>query len=351
MLARPTSARSITCVDGFEEAGPLWNTIRKHLYKSEVAHVKRLVGVQLIQQTKTAWRELTSLREILSEFQKQNDELSDGLLQQIQFCGTQHRDLLRRQAQIMLDDIRSQVESCGHTIEDVVPELQDSQFRDCLYSVGSSGALGRSCPATPSTRPSSSSGYSASPEPSGGLPALPLGRQLGLEDLTQVAAGIREALESEHEALLSAIAEQTEHLEEEASRHAEVAGRARRGELPIPQLQKFVHRLQDLSTSPNLRTLALTPANLASFEDSPGGVVRPAPVLGGSHIRRLQALIAQRRALTPRPPDSGISALPPPMPKTMPPDRPPAVPSGQAAVFDPFFDDPALFDIISAAKV
>merc|ERR1719230_2115142 len=82
------------------EDGPLWSTIKRQLYRSEVAHVKRLVGEALIQKNRLMWDELASLKQILTDFEQQNDELSAAAKQQVLFCGSQHRDLLRRQSQM-----------------------------------------------------------------------------------------------------------------------------------------------------------------------------------------------------------------------------------------------------------
>merc|ERR1719486_1576604 len=88
--------------DAEVQEGPLWSTVKRQLYRSEVSHVKRLVGEALIQKNRLMWDELASLKQILMDFQHQNDELSDGLKQQVLFCGSQHRDLLRRQSQMVL---------------------------------------------------------------------------------------------------------------------------------------------------------------------------------------------------------------------------------------------------------
>jgi len=333
------------------QEGLLWNTIKKQLYRSEVSHVKRLVGDHLIQQNKLMWNEIASLRQILADFQEQNDQLSEGLRQQVQFRGSQHRDLLRRQAQIILEDVRSQAESCGHVLEDLIPEIKDPALHDFLLGKGSSRNIKQgprfSPPTTPSTRPStrpsSSSGVSgcSTPEQLVSTPSLPLGRQLCVDELSSVAEGIREALEAEQEALFTIIGEQLQRLEAEDARRVESV----RGEPSTQQLQDFVHKLQDLTVSPTLRTLALA-GHSRTHEFTEEGFCPPAP-LGGASVRRLQALIAQRRRVTPPPqPVLGAvleSPVAPPKP-TMAAGLAAGVPihreAGIQPSFDPFFDDP-----------
>jgi hypothetical protein len=307
------------------------------------------------------WEELTSLKQILTDFQQQNDELSERQQQQVLFCGSQHRDLLRRQSQMILADIKTQAESCGHDLEDLLPELQDEQLRDFVMGDkemrrASSGKLeGLTPPATPSTRPPSSSGYRppssggrsgcSTPDQIAGCLPLPLGRALNLEDLTLVAEGIREALESEHESLLVAIGEQMEHLEAEADHQAHAAGRLARGEPSTAQMQQFVHKLQEVAASPTLKTLSLT------------GGESSGPLPGGSSVRRLQALIAQRRLASPRrssnPPIAGLGVVPE---VTSPKGGYVSTPSGygfpadegKSKHFDPFFDDPLFAAAVGA---
>eukprot|EP00928_Gymnodinium_smaydae_P013366 TRINITY_DN14879_c0_g1_i1.p1 TRINITY_DN14879_c0_g1~~TRINITY_DN14879_c0_g1_i1.p1 ORF type:complete len:450 (-),score=69.44 TRINITY_DN14879_c0_g1_i1:144-1418(-) len=312
------------------EQGLLWSTIKRQLYKSEVSHMKRLVGESLINENRLLRDELSSLRQILMDFERQNDELSDSLKKQVLICGSQHRNLLKRQAKIILEDMRSQAECYGHTLEDIVPELRDVQLREFICgSPGSVPSLHASCgwvqdadvtkgssqferrgvtpPVTPSTRPSSSSGCSSTPDVFS-VHSMPLGRPLGLEELGVVAEGIREALEAEHAALLSSIGEQMANLEAEEARRAESVGKACRGEPSTAELQKFLHRLQELSVSPALRTLALTGPSAGGA--APSGP--PAPIPGGSSVRRLQALIAERRRSAPSgsPLDSSLGAVP-----------------------------------------
>merc|ERR1712110_1164393 len=57
------------------------------------------------------------------------------------------------------------------------------------------------------------------------------------------------------------------------------------------ELQQFVHNLQELAVSPSLLSLHQQCSNRGE----------PPPIVGGAHVKRLQALIAQRRRLTPAP--------------------------------------------------
>jgi len=333
-----------------ENGGPLWSTIRQQLYRSEVSAVKRLVGETFIRQNRLAWEELVSLRQILGDFQQQNDELSDGFKQQVKFCGSQHRDLLRRQAQICLEDARSQAEACGRSLNELLPDLEDQQLCDyvCPKKI-QQGANEHGPPATPSTRPSSaaSSRWScASPEPGfNGTPTVATGRPLGVDELSSVAQGIRDALESEHEALLVAIVEQTEQLEAEASRRASAVGQLR-CEPSTAKLQQFVHKLQELVNSPGLRTLSLT---AASPQDTVGHrwlVDQSQAPIGGSSARRLKALIAERRRFSPEqnPNQESEDRFSPVRSSVNLVSVPEAFDSDSTACpprsFDPFFDDP-----------
>lgn len=374
------------------EEGPLWNTLKQQLYRSEVSHIKRLVGESLIHQNKMMWDEVASLRQIFTDFQEQNERLSEGLKHQSQFCGSQHRDLLRRQAQMLLEDVRQQAESCGHVLEDLLPEAQDPGMRDyCLQNqFRRSSSKGDesmySMPPTPSTRPSTSSGCSShcgTPEPGLGLAQLPLGRHLGVDELVTVADSIREALEAEHESLLSAIGEEMQRFDAEDARRVESVSRR---EPSTGELQQYVHKLQDLLVSPTLRTLCLTgppspssgggharlPTDQSADGREAGGgggaeCVQPVPISGGASVRRLKALISQRRRFAP--PGSQGSPSPFGGSRTLGalPETPPAeaavarlaVASGslpgaavetgsvsatdggvKAPAFDPFWDDP-----------
>eukprot|EP00441_Pelagodinium_beii_P003471 CAMPEP_0197689274 /NCGR_PEP_ID=MMETSP1338-20131121/106606_1 /TAXON_ID=43686 ORGANISM="Pelagodinium beii, Strain RCC1491" /NCGR_SAMPLE_ID=MMETSP1338 /ASSEMBLY_ACC=CAM_ASM_000754 /LENGTH=342 /DNA_ID=CAMNT_0043271593 /DNA_START=18 /DNA_END=1046 /DNA_ORIENTATION=- len=324
------------------EEGPLWNTIKRQLYKPEVTLIKRLVGEQLIQQNKLMWEEIASLRQMLSDYQDQNDEFSQGR-KRLDFCDTQHRDLLRRQAQIILDDLRSQAEACGHMLEDMVPELRDQKLQEFVFVKKASDLVKLSelqPPATPSTRPSTASGYSNSCSTSdltqnlSGMSSLPMGRQLGIDDMDEVAAGIREALEAEQQSLLATIAEEMQRLEAEDVRRANMERGGTHGEPSTAELQKFLHKLQDLVVSPGLRTLSLT---------APTAALEPRPISGGANVRRLQALISQRRFT-----GSGqsLNVVPeaPSSPKATDFGTPKSflIKSGSSGpvAFDPFFDDP-----------
>jgi len=369
----PKSALTDSAVE--PEEGPLWNTIRKQLYRSEVSHVKKLVGESLIQQNKLMWNELAALRQMLVDFQEQNDNLSASLCKQVQFRGTQHRDLLRRQLRIILDDLRSQAEACGHVLEDFVPELRDQQLRDFLFASGFASANYEGCkasctsiPTTPSTtfsssRPSSASGVSvcSAPDPVTGMVSMPLGRRLDIDELSGVAEGIREALEAEQQSLLAAIGEEIQCLEAEDTRRAE--SKRTTGPSTV-QLQELVHRLQDITISPALRALTLTgppsppsPCRQARQaaqggypEDADAGsAVTPLPISGGAHVKRLQAFITQRRRLTASASLASLGALRavPESPGTVAPSLADIVgvtvktPAGQKKPnFDPFFDDP-----------
>lgn len=338
-----------------EQEGPLWNTIRRQLYRSEVSHIKRLVGESLIQQNRVMWDEITSLRQILADFQDQNDELSERSRQQVQFCSSQHRDLLKRQAQIILEDVRSQAEACGHALEDLVPEFRDEHLRHFMIGEDCGrvpfepvlGSCKPSPPMTPSTRPSSSGGLSGCSTPDIGLPPLPLGRALGVDELGPVAVGIREALEAEHEALLAAIGELMQRFEAEQSRRASTKRGLTRQPSTV-ELQHLVHKLQDLVVSPSLRALAITrplsPGAADSFDPSDAAAFGR-PISGGANVRRLKALIAQRRRI-PTGPLPALLAVPESMAKmagvlgTAGVLVPAAGAAPEKRVFDPFFDDP-----------
>jgi len=314
------------------EDGPLWRTVKRQLYRSEVSHVKRLVGEGLIQQNRLMWEEVASLKQILAEFQEKNDELDRGMRQQMGLRDTQQRDMLRRQAQLVMEDVRAQAEVAGHILEDVMPEIRAQQLREFLQGKGAKQRGEGSPPDTPSTRPSTSSACSSTAEPLARVEGLPLGRQLGLDELVIVAEGIREGLEAEQEALLAAISEQMELLEAEEARQ----GSARRGEPSTAELQLFMHKLQDIATSPGLRALSLS--TLSSGRGEAGWAARP--ITGGSNVRRLRALIAERRQL---PPDMASLGALPEAGDTRANFCSEALAKPEAAKkpsFDPFFDDP-----------
>lgn len=281
--------------------------MKRQLYRSEVSYVKRLVGESLINRNALMWEEITSLRQMLSDFQEQNDELSFSLQDQLNVANSQHRDLLKRQARLILEDVQSQAVAVGRCLEDMLPEFKDPHLSDFIHDRPPSSRGFGCCsimpPLTPSTRPSSASGRSgcsSTPDPMSGRTPLPLGRQFDVDELSDVARGIREALESEQQSLLAVINEQTELLEAENIRRREALQHARSSP-STSDLQQLVHKMQDLATSPTLRTLALaTPGNL---EEGADGELLPgtlAPLPGGSNVRRLRALISQRRRAPPQ---------------------------------------------------
>jgi len=331
--------------------GPLWPAAARQLYRSEVSHVKRLVGERLIQQNRTMWNELASLQQIFAEFQQRNDELSDTLRRQLQLCGSKHRDLLRQQMKMTLSDVRSQADAAGYSLGEVLPELRDPQLESFIHNVQGVHMLSRkdseafsSQPSTPSTRPSSAGGRSgcSTPDPLTGIPPLPLGRQLGLDELDAVAESIREALHAEHVALLSAIGEQTDQLEAEMEYRTQSVDRAQRGEPSTAKVQQFVRRLQDLAVSPILRTASLTSPTVSL--SGVGEVAAPLQALtaGGSNVRRLQALVAQRRQALPSQQRRVLGAVPETTNTTTLLPVSPAIVAdvGAKRAFDPFFDDP-----------
>jgi hypothetical protein len=181
------------------------------------------------------------------------------------------------------------------------------------------------------------------------LAFLAMGRALGLEELGVVADGIREALEAEHDGLKGMIAEQLEYLENEAEQQSCANGRRLRGEPSTAKLQQFMSRLQDLASSPNLKTLAVMErcdspkantdeGNVFFRRDEPA---QSLPAMGGASVRRLRALIAERRREAPTQGPSALSAVPeaPEAVAGLPSPNAPASPKGPAS-FDPFFGDP-----------
>merc|ERR1712159_582297 len=151
-------------------------------------------------------------------------------------------------------------------------------------------------PTTPSTRPSSASGCSTISDPSMmSASAMPLGRHLAIDELNLVAASIREALEAEQAQLLAAIGEQIQLLEVEDVRRAEsLDGGKKRGDPSTAELQAFLHKLQEFTMNPALRTLALVGPSEAK-SGVPASSPEPQAVSGGASVRRLQALIMDRR--------------------------------------------------------
>ena len=130
------------------------------------------------------------------------------------------------------------------------------------------------------------------------LPSLPMGQPLGLDDIDEVAAGIRESLQAEHQWLLATIAEEYQQLELEDQRRAHLARSD--AEPSTAQLKRFLGCLQDVQASPSLKALAISSSlsSLGSGNGSGNGSGEPAPVapvVGGASVRRLQALISLRR--------------------------------------------------------
>merc|ERR1719313_369571 len=100
------------------------------------------------------------------------------------------------------------------------------------------------------------------------MPCFAKGEPLSLTELQAVAARVSEALDEEHLALLAAIEEQNLLLEAEASHQSSAVLRAK-AEPSTADLKRFVHRLQELCTSPGLQALAA--AHYALGNESPYG--------------------------------------------------------------------------------
>jgi hypothetical protein len=339
---------------GFVE-GPQWNQIKRHLYPAEVSTVRRLVGENLIRETKLAWQELNSLRQMLKDFQEQNDVLSDAAertaAEREKLFQNPQRDLLKQQARLLLDDVQKQEATGGKSLKDLLADKQDTHTAEFVLG-RSLGDGDEQCPSrppsglggypqTPSTRPSSRSttrpSTGASEDRVGGQP-FALGRQLGEMELQTVADGIKEALQEELQALLSAIEEQNHLLEAEACIQAQAYARAKASDEPsTAEIRQLVHRLQSIITSPGFQVHSM------NLPRRPEGSFS-----GGGRVRMLQTLIQQSRREA-----AEASAV------DEEPESPPASPMalGQqsqstskvaAAVtapaaprkLDPFFDDP-----------
>jgi len=344
---RPQLTSSTSVAELEELEGPLWSSVKKQLYKPEVAHVKRMIGESLIQKNKALWEELHALRQIMADFERQNDEVSERQRKQMMLCGSQHRDLLRRQARILAEDIRAQAQAAGHVLEDLLPELRAGPLRNFLFAdeedegnsvsdeMNMSGSSSRlrgfarsasgggldsrpgtagcrsSPPMTPSTRPPSSCGRSGCSTPDVGFPTLPLGRALALEELRQVADGIREALEAEQESLLGLVGEQMQRFEWEDRRRLAASGQC--SGPSTTELQALVKRMQDLAVSPSLRALTLagsSPGDGYWPGDASMVESQPQAIAGGASVRRLKALIAQRRREAQIAPTSSLGIVP-----------------------------------------
>jgi len=145
--------------------------------------------------------------------------------------------------------------------------------------------------------------------------SLSLGRALNLDEIITVAKCIREALEEERDVLLSAINEQSQYLEEEVARQAsEVKGIMQEG-ASATKLQQFIRKLQNFTANPIMRALSQTlpppgstalPQRYWALQDTEmpdtetgmqmlGMQTLPASFSGASNLRRIQALITQRR--------------------------------------------------------
>jgi len=259
----------------------------------------------------------------------------------------------------LAEDIRTQAEACGHVLEDLLPEFRDAGLREYFASTdtgrGGSGGFGGSgsferpgtsgCrstpPRTPSTRPPSScGGMSGCSTPDVGLPPLPLGRALGMDALAVVAEGIREALETEQESLLGLIAEQLQRFEWEDERRTSANACSR--EPSTAELQILVRKMQELAVSPSLRSLTIagSPTHDHSMSlDDFASTGFPQFISGGSNVRRLKALIAQRRRDVHVPPLPSLGVVPEAN-AGMNKIKSVAARSDVPATFDPFFGDP-----------
>eukprot|EP00929_Paragymnodinium_shiwhaense_P102975 TRINITY_DN6623_c0_g1_i1.p1 TRINITY_DN6623_c0_g1~~TRINITY_DN6623_c0_g1_i1.p1 ORF type:complete len:407 (+),score=54.45 TRINITY_DN6623_c0_g1_i1:81-1223(+) len=347
-----------------EDSVSLWFELRQQLYKSEVSHMKRLVGEGLIRQNATLREELSSLRQMLSAIRQEIEGLAASLMQQDGFLRSKHRDLLERQIQLMLDNLRDRVEACGGSLDDLLPELRTPKFQayrqsglksrtgTCRITEEMSKGL---APSTPSTRRSSAaSSRCSTPDLAGSLSGAPLvvGRALGVDELVYVSSIIREALLEEQAALQLAVGQVVDQLEAEAQ-HRGVVGRKLRmdDELSTAELQQFTHRIQELAQSPTLKTLGIMKATSSPHSvTGPEGVdldeLPPAPLPplpGAASINRLRALIAQRRSEA-APHTPSLNAVPEVSDSNI---RQPLSATGgynalcpPSAPFDPFFDDP-----------
>lgn len=329
----------------------LWASIRQQFYRSEVPHVKRLVSEHRIRRNKVAWQELVSLRQILADFECQNDELVQGHELRAKLCACPHRNLLEQQARILLKDLQQQCRTSGRNDLAIFDNESDRVLRAYILE-GSSTSEGLaspvrspsrlsncSGPTTPSTRPSSAC-FSRSSGASEDVPCFAIGEPLSLAELQAVAARISEALDEEHESLLAAIEEQNLLLEAEASHQSTAVLRAK-AEPSIAELKRFVHRLQELCTSPGLQALAAAHHALTGDQ---GSAARPSGghVLGSTGaVQKLRFLIEKTRQAA----EEVTVPLPEPS-MVMAPDRAPAplFPTLKSRMdsgnIDPFFDDP-----------
>lgn len=294
-LASSASLVSLGGTLGIVE-GPQWNQIKRHLYPAEVSAVRRLVGENCIRETKVAWQELNSLRQMLKEFQDQNDALNETAertaAEREKFFQNPQRDLLKQQANLLIEDVRRQEATGGKSLQSMLDqqELRTAQFilggksvEDQCVSRPPSGLGGY--PQTPSTRPSSRSTTRPSTGASERGQPFALGHQLGASELQTVADQIREALQEEHEALLSAIEEQNHLLEMEADVQAHAYRRSKVEEPSTADLRQLVHKLQGIITSPGFQ--------VTTMQHPPR---RPeGSFTAGGRVRMLQTLIQQSR--------------------------------------------------------
>lgn len=317
--------------------GLIWDSIKCQLYKAEATLVKQLVGGKLIQQNRLMWNEAQSLREMLSDFRQRNEESERK--QNVDWCDSQYRAVLRRQTQLVVAELRLQAEASGLAAEEILPELTDQQLCDFLFASSSPYEDTGSGVQTPSTRPSSSCGNSLScstPDFISNLCSIPSlskakGRQLDIEEVHEIGAAVKEALEMERQALLATISTDMQCLEAEDSRRVHLERRASCKEPSTEQLQQFLHKVQELSASPQLKTS--TPTVLARPPRS--------PLSGGANVRRLQALVASRRQASAQhcfmatPEESNLEDH-----SSMILEAPPVETNKE---YDPFFDDPFVF--------
>lgn len=361
-----------------DEDGPLWPSIRQQFYPSEVPHVKRIVGEMRIRRNRTVWQELVSLRQILGDFQQQNDMLTEGQELRERLVNSPHRNLLEQQVQMLLKDVQKQADYVGKTVLELLPDNPESFRQMCDYFLKrrSSNTLpdrspsrlsvASGCPTTPSTRPSTrptSACLSRSSGASEDLPCFATGEPLPQGELQTVATRIGEALEEEHSALLAAIEEQRALLEAEASHQSDTVLRAK-AEPSTADLQRLVQQLQAFVTSPGFQALAAvspTKSGGKSFvarapaEPAPPAKPAAAAWLGGASVRRLRSLIQQTRLEAASEQEKFAAMLAeegPASPKPMPPAAPAPAPTcmpgaagptaGSSKLLDPFFDDPFL---------
>lgn len=330
---------------------PQWNQIKRHLYPAEVSTVRRLVGENLIRETKIAWRELNSLRQMLKDFQEQNDLLSDAAertaAEREKLFQNPQRDLLKQQARLLIEDVQRQEATGGKPLWEM---LNHDDRRTAEFVLGktlndeesvSRPPSGLGCPQTPSTRPSSRSttrpSTGASEDRIGGQP-FALGRQLGASELQAVADSIRDALEEEIQALLSAIEEQNYLLEAEACVQAQAYARAKANNEPsTADMRQLVHRLQSIITSPGFQVHSMHPPRRPEGSFS-----------GGGRVRMLQTLIQQSRREAAETSAVDEESEPPPTSHLACSQHNQPTMQAAAAIatsattckLDPFFDDP-----------